>query len=865
MTLAPGDRLGPYEILQPIGEGGMGAVYRAKDTRLGRTVAIKVAQAEFHEGFEREARAVAALNHPNICTLHDVGPNYLVMEHVEGPTLGEVIAKGPMAVEATMRIARQIAEALEAAHERGIIHRDLKPDNVKLTADGSVKVLDFGLAKAAEAAQVVQDPANTPTLRASASLAGMIVGTPAYMSPEQAAGKPVDKRTDIWAFGVLVWELLTGKRMFEGETASHVLASVLTQTPDIAAAPAELRGLLSRCLVKDAKLRMRDIGEARLALDGPSQTAQQPAPLPASPWIRWAFAAASFACLILAGLLWRQMRPVEKPLQIAIEDLGDAPQTDRRMLVLSPDGLRMAYVGLKGAEPVLMVRRFEQDQAVALEGTEGASFPAFSPDGNWLLFGAKGKLRKIPSAGGAVVNLADAPAFRGASWGDDGQIVAALSLAAPLVRIPASGGAPQPLTSKEKTGSHRFPQVLPGSKAVLFSMDDSSQLPDVAIQRMDGKDAEVLFKGGAFPRLLTAGTSSYVCFYRGGALHAMPFDITALKATGPPFRVLDAVRWTPANRSVSVDMARDGTLVYAKAVPAVPLQAIWVNRRGEEEKTMVAAGMYTPFYSISPDGTRAAFVRQSGDASEVWVYELANGRGTRISYTKGRNLAPIWSPDSRHIVYRGDAGVYWVRSDGVGAENPHRISDVPYVSGTISQDGKQLVMGVLRTGVVRCILSGDPDKPVASKPEVLVSANAGVFGAEVSRDGKWLAYGSDEASDGALQVHVISLQGKAGKWQVSTSNGAVPRWSPKANELFFENNEGRMMVLSYSVEKDAFVPGKPEPWNSYRFENYMRWGPPTDGTRFLVMKPVTETRPDNRAFILRNFGDEVRRIAVQGQ
>jgi serine/threonine-protein kinase len=485
MAVAAGAKLGPYEILAPIGAGGMGEVYRARDAKLKRDVALKVLPEAFASDperlarFQREAEVLASLNHPNIAHIYGVEERALAMELVEGAS-----PKGPMPFDEAWHIASQIAAALEYAHDKGIVHRDLKPANVKVTPEGVVKLLDFGLAKAfASHGEAPSDPENSPTITCGGTEVGVILGTAAYMSPEQARGKPVDKRADIWAFGVVLYELLTGERLFKGEDASETLAQVLAKQPDFARAPAKAQRLLRSCLEKDPKLRLRDIGDAKQLLEEPPQAASPPhRKLP------WAVAVPTVAAIVLGVLLWRTTRPIDRPLVRLDVDLGPDVSLGSYAgadATISPDGSRLAYV----SHNRLLTRRLNQAQATELRGTEGASAPFFSPDGQWVAFFAGGKLKKVSVAGGAAIVLCNASMGMGGSWGEDGTIIAAHSRSGGLYRISADGGAPASLTELDRDGgdfTHRWPQILPGGKTVLFTANKSgySGFDDASIEVM---------------------------------------------------------------------------------------------------------------------------------------------------------------------------------------------------------------------------------------------------------------------------------------------------------------------------------------------------------------------------------------------
>jgi serine/threonine protein kinase len=595
MPLSAGTKLGPYEILEPIGAGGMGEVYRARDTRLGRDVAVKVSAEQFSDRFEREARAIATLNHPNICTLHDVGSNYLVMELIEGPTLADRIHQGAIPLEEALAIATKIAAALEAAHEKGIVHRDLKPGNIKLKPDGTVKVLDFGLAKVAEAAVAASSPEASPTISMAATQAGVILGTAAYMSPEQARGKPVDKRADIWAFGVVLYEMLTGKRLFDGEDLTETLASVVKDKPDLSAVPTKARRLIQQCLEKDPKQRLRDIGDAWGFLEEPVA----PAPIaPSRPRIGNAGGlAAGVLAVALAIALWapwRSEKPVERPLVRLDVDLGadvslptDSPSGSS--VVISPDATRLVYVS--GNPTRLFTRRLDQPKATELAGTQGAIYPFFSPDGQWVGFWAASKLNKISVEGGAVVTLGGIGDFAGASWSEDGTIIVS-DVPKGLLRLPASGGPPETLAAPANgEAALVLPQILPGSKAILFSAGTALDVDKYTIEVLTLADRhrKIVARGGASPRYLaTPGAPGHLIYVNKATMFAIAFDLDKLETRGTAVPVLDDVAY---NASVgngqfdfSVGPSGHGALVYRRDSGRAPAMTTlqWVDPTGKK-------------------------------------------------------------------------------------------------------------------------------------------------------------------------------------------------------------------------------------------------------------------------------------------
>ena len=550
MSMAAGSRLGPYEILAPIGAGGMGEVYRVKDTKLDREVAIKVlpvAVAQDSERlarFEREAKVLAALNHPNIAQIYGLeessGVRALVMELVPGETI-----KGPLPLETALNYAKQIAEALEAAHDKGIVHRDLKPANIMITPGGVVKLLDFGLAAVAPGSPGDSDSSNSPTLTIAITQVGWIMGTVAYMSPEQARGQPVDKRADIWAFGVVLYEILTGKQAFQGATTTDILAAVVKGEPTLDALPAHLRPVIERCLRKDPRKRWRDVGDVRIALEEGIQVAEAPANLRS--WLPWAAASILTVALIIAGIaLWRATRPVQHSMMRLSVDLGQSVSIQTNSganVIVSPDGTRLVFAS-KGpdGEARLSTRLLSQPQATPLSGTEGARGDAFfSPGGDWIGFFADGKLKKISVQGGAPVTLCDALNPRGASWGDDGNVVFAPNIRGGLVRVSSNGGTPQSVTElMAGEVTHRWPQVLPAAKGLLFTAANTPNYENASIdiQSLKGALRKTLHKGGSYGRYVPSGHLVYI---HQGALFARAFDLDRMEVTGPAAPILDDV------------------------------------------------------------------------------------------------------------------------------------------------------------------------------------------------------------------------------------------------------------------------------------------------------------------------------------
>ncbi|HYE86134.1 MAG TPA: protein kinase, partial [Vicinamibacterales bacterium] len=702
MSLPGGTRLGPYEIDAPLGAGGMGEVYSATDTRLKRRVAIKIlptsvaATPDRLARFEREAEVLASLNHPHIAAIYGVEESHhtkaLVMELVEGATLADRIAQGPIPLDEALPIARQIIDALEAAHDQGIVHRDLKPANIKVRDDGTVKVLDFGLAKAVErsasaaesgATGAMVDPALSPTLASPAvSQAGVILGTAAYMSPEQARGKPVDKRTDVWAFGAVLYEMLTGARAFAGDDVTEVMSSVIRSTPDWSAIPRDVPShvvsLIQRCLDKDRKTRIGDISVARFVLSDASVSAQAP---PAERRIAVLFAATIAALAIGATAGWLMARrPAAAPSAMTHLQMGVAPANHlvtsnsnrpaRTAFAISPDGRSIVFAGRVGPTSKLYRRPLDAAMATAIDGTDGAIAPFFSPDGNWIGFvaeeAARLRVKKVAVAGGPAVTLCDVPTqFWGASWADDGTIF--FGARGGLFKVPSDGGLPIPVTKVDlaKGDRHLLPHALPGGKAVIFTAP-----PDVVHLAIDSGEQRTLLEDAADARYVATG---HLVFMKMGTLMAVPFDVASGQVSGSPVALIeDVMHGVNALNSNDETLAGQfaisptGTLVYAAGgvMPSRLGQPTWVDRTGATHSTAIAAGRLT-VPRLSPDGQKLAVEMRAETSrdTDIWVYDLARGSPTRITFDGGGR--PVWSPDGAKVVY-ATRGMHVINADGSG-------------------------------------------------------------------------------------------------------------------------------------------------------------------------------------------------------
>jgi serine/threonine-protein kinase len=879
MSLSAGDKLGPYEILSLLGAGGMGEVWKARDSRLGRTIAIKVSKEQFSKRFEREARAVAALNHPNICTLHDVGPNYLVMELVEGRTLADRISEGAVPLEEALAIAAQIAGALEAAHEKGIVHRDLKPANVKITPKGVVKVLDFGLASA------LREPAQEDsevTLTFQETRDGSILGTPAYMSPEQARGRPADKRADIWAFGVVLYEMLTGKRPFKGPTLSDTLAAVLTKDPAWDRIPEKAQRLLRWCLEKDAQKRLRDIGDARLALEDTPPSAAPAGPRRSLPW------AVAAACALLAATAvwapWRAVRPAPgvPPMRLSV-DLGPgAIAGTMTTAAISPDGTRLVFPWREpDGRQLLATRLLDQPRITVLPGTEEGADPFFSPDGRWIGFYTSSRLKKISVQGGAPVTLAAALNPRGATWDEDGTIIAALTNRTSLTRVPADGGTPQPLTQLEPgEPTHRWPQILPGGGAVLFTARtptlNNFENASIDVVSLKNGQRKTLWRGGYFGRYLpTSGRRGHLVYLREGALFGVPFDPERLEIEGTPARLLEDVASDASSGGGQFDFSRAGTLVYLSGTGARNWPVVWLENSGRTQPLVPQPGLY---YSprFSPDGRVLALAVDEGRGSDIFLYDLQLHTMRRLTFTSGLNVEPVWTPDGKYVVCRSvtpSVALWWMRADGAG--EPQRLMDsqVEIQPYSFSRDGRRLAYQTMSAETrfdlwVLPLDLTDPDRPKPGKPELLLGTPASERHAAFSPDGRWLAYVSDQS--GIPEIYVRPEPGGRGQWQVSVGGGSLPIWSRNGRELFYLTADNRIMVAAYETKGGSFLAGKPRLWSPVQLlaPGFVNLDLAPDGKRFAVfLRPeaqIEEKRTVHVTFLL-NFFDDVRRRLPGGR
>jgi Tol biopolymer transport system component len=814
--MEPNTKLGNYEVIEKIGAGGMGEVYRARDTRLGRDVALKLLPAIFADDpdrlgrFEREARLLAALNHPNIAAIygleHADGKRFLVLELVQGDDLSARIAQGPVPLEEALPIARDIAEALEYAHEQGIVHRDLKPANIKLTPEGRVKVLDFGLAKALESEDGT-DPrlSQSPTVLASSpTIAGVILGTAAYMSPEQARGKSVDKRSDVFAFGAVLYEMLTGTQAFMGDTVSDTLASVLKTQPDAGVLPENtpraIRELLKRCLEKDARLRLRDIGEARIAIDtarhgGTDEAAvAAPAATPVDGAARFranlVWGVATLAIASAAFFASRLVTPAhnDAPLRkLAIEAADDGGSLSSMRVALSPDGKRIAYV----ANDRLWVRELSKLEATEIPGTEKAEIPFWSPDGTQVGYRIGSTFYRVGASGGnGTIVSATNETFTGGSgaqWTGDDRIIFTTG-AKGILEVPALGGDPVEIVPRldGETDIHE-PGVLPGGRGILFVPHYQQGGPRDLVVYADGKRKILLSLPNQ--RIWTPRYSStgHILFRRtpnNSGIWALPFSLSKLEATGEPFLVaLDGSEPCPGP---------DGMLVYRAGGGVASMQFAWIARDGTMTASLSDVFDNTGRPTISPDGGRfAGIVNEGNNNGDIFVFDLARGTRQRLSFDPAWDIEPEWSPDGKAVYYvcTKDGMVRMRRADGTGDEQ----LVIKGWSPNVSPDGKWLLVddddpNSISTDIFMVALPAD----TSSERKLLIGTKKNEQTPRVSPSGRYLAYESDES--GRDEIYLTRFPGAEGKWQVSVSGGTRARWDPAGGHLYFTSDTALMEV-----------------------------------------------------------------------
>jgi serine/threonine protein kinase len=878
-----GQNVGSFEIVEMLGRGGMGVVYLARDTKLDRFVAIKSMPAGLLNSstartrFAREARLLASLSHPNIGVIHDIieqteGSAYLVLEYVPGETLADRMAREPLRLNDALSIALQIAEAVSAAHEAGVIHRDLKPSNIMITADDRVKVLDFGLAK-----NTINKNTGSESI---ITRVGRVMGTPAYMSPEQARGNPTDRRTDIWSFGCLLFEMLTGRLPFKGETTTDILARIIEREPDWdllpQTTPANIRVLLWRCLAKDPRRRLQHIGDAVLEIDEtlniPSDKPTITEPLIKAGRRRWWPAVVCGVIgiaigLIVAGiflkrvttsprfepgLLTSQRFTIELPEN---QTLGfyQGPFSNRQpAFALSPDGSRLVYAACVGTTTQLFERIIDRFEVRPIPGTNGASSPFFSPDGQSVGFFVETYLMVVSLRGGEPVTLCTDSYPDGASWGSDGMIYFIVREKG-LARVPANAGNVEILGGESEPVDGAYPQVLPGSKAVLISSGN-----DVVLFSLETMAKKVLAKNVHFAHYIPAG---YLVYPRAGAIEAVPFDLDTFQVTGTHVPVLKQVLSDSVSGTAQFDVSNNGLLVYAPGADTARSILLWVDRQGNVEPLPMPAQIYGTF-RLSPDGKQLAIIVHELQ-SNVYIYDVAKGTGTKLTI-EGNNYYPVWTRDGKRVIFSryeealGQWQILWALADGSGEPEVLCSSQSRLAPCSLSFDGKLLALYKGNHDLWTLSLEGRHELESLRETEFTE-----VF-PTFSPDGKWIAYAS--ARIGKMQIYVRPYPALNPVWQISVDLGEEPVWSPKGDELFYRSGDNKWMVVSVST-KPAFEHGTPQVLFEGPYSNVsgLSYDVTPDGQRFLVLKPQYDDSQVRELHVVTNWFEELRRLAPSGK
>jgi eukaryotic-like serine/threonine-protein kinase len=826
VTLASGVRLGPYEIVAPIGAGGMGEVYRARDTRLDRTVAIKILPAEFAQDarlrtrFEREAKAISSLNHPHICALFDVGPDYLVMEHCEGKTLARRIAEGPLPIEQVLQYGVQIADALDKAHRQGIIHRDLKPANVMLTKSG-VKLLDFGLAKQQVASSAAESTVQQVTEE------GKILGTIQYMAPELFHGKEADARSDIFALGLVLYEMVAGKAAFSGVSKASLIAAILEHEPEPMkpTTPAALDRLIRACLAKDPDERIQTAHDVKLqlgwVLDAAAPVSRR------TVRIGWSGIAALLLTAVVAAVVtWlvARPRPTPQPLRrFSISLPSTAPVESA--IAISRDGRRLVYCSSDTAP--LYLRSMDTGEVRPLLGTEGARVPFFSPDGEWIGFDVEGGLKKIAVAGGAPVLVCKTPMVRGATWLPDDTIVFALQGDLPWRRVASAGGTAQELTTRNEFSY--WPSALPDGQHVLYTIGDGSGNFDqakIAVLSLRDMRSDVVMEGGTCPRY----ARGHLIYSRSGTLFAVPFDTNRLKVTGAPVPIASDAAGLPIMGLSFFDFADDGTLVYVPRNLPPPGELVWVGRKGGTTSVSNVRRAYAD-PRTSPDGRQIVIRVTDRESSDLWLFDVPRENWTRLT-SGGKNGYPVWSRDGKQIFFtsnrNGAYNVYTILSDG--SQPPRQLTHGKawiFPVATLHEESSLLVIRQR---------SGDPsdyclvnlEQPDIVKP--VLTPQRGDGSADLSPDSRWMAFVSDET--GRNEIYVSGFPALGRKWLVSTEGGITPRFRSDGRELFYRNGK-KMMAVDLTLGRGPII-GKPR--TLFEGEYGQNYDVTPDGQHFVIVR-----------------------------
>ena len=883
MALTSGTKLGPYEVVMPLGAGGMGEVYRARDTRLDRAVAIKILPAhlagsdEARQRFDREARAISSLSHPNICHLYDVGEqqniSYLVMEYLEGETLADRLHRGPLPLEQVLKVGTEICQGLEKAHRSGVVHRDLKPGNIMLTKSGA-KLMDFGLAKPAiAAAGASPSQVSQPTMSQPLTVEGEVVGTFQYMAPEQLEGKEADARSDIFAFGAVLYEMITGKRAFEGKTTASTIAAILAAEPKPISTiqpmlPPSLERVVKSCLAKDPDERLQTAHDAGLELTWISESGSQtgaPARAVAGRrnWDRagWLLAALFLLLLIAGSVAWwvgshRPQRAMYFNSQVPF------PAND---LALSPDGQSLALVAYSDQANKNMIWRYEvgSRQATTVQGTEDASHPFWSPDSRSVAFFAQGKLKKVDVFSGTSAQaLCDAPHGRGGTWNRDGVILFSPEVFTGLERVSSAGGTPVEVTKPDASrfeSSHRWPVFLPDQRHFLYLAANFSgrfEKNMIYVGALDSDEKRPIVSASSNAAYAEPG---YLLYARDNSLMAQRFDPGNYTVSGDPFTISDGVQYFPQTDLAVFDVAGKEILAVQTGKGAAKSQLTWFDRNGRQ---LGAVGQAAPVSNpgLSPDGRRVAIDQTDGDGrlQNVWIHELASNAFTRLTFSPGLNQDPVWSSDGKRIAYTGSQKLnftlYEKNADGSGSE--HEIADlgVPQEGPwDWSRDGKYLLIRK-NTEVWYMALSDRQPKSFLQGPGI-------VRNAQFSPDGRWVAYSSNET--GSWEVYVSAFPNPVSKWQVSRGGGEEPRWRRDGKELFYLSRDGKMTAVAIRTGAN-FEAGPPAAlFQTHRRQpvsamDFFSYDVSADGQKFLINTKLDEPNAAPLSIIL-NWASEMKR------
>jgi eukaryotic-like serine/threonine-protein kinase len=887
MPILPGGRLGPYEMLSVIGAGGMGEVYKARDTRLNRIVAIKVLpshladRSQSRERFDREARTIASLNHPHICVLHDIGhqdgTDFLVMEYLEGETLAERLKRGPLPMEQVLQYAIEISDALDKAHGKGITHRDLKPSNIVITKSGT-KLLDFGLAKLRQGSKPDTPFSELPTVQDCETAEGTILGTLQYMAPEQVEARPVDARTDIFAFGAVVYEMTTGKKAFEGRSQASLIAKILEIDPAPISSlqpmtPPALDRLVKKCLAKEPEKRWQAASDVCDELKWIAESSSSaPAPVAASAervrTLRvWAFVT-GLACLTLATIagfaVWilKPMAPKPVTRTVVTLPLGDRlVGPDQPALALSPDGKELAYAATRGGITQIYLRSMDSSEGRPITGTERGYDPFFSPDGQWLGFFSDGKLRKVLVSGGPAVALADAGNPYGGSWSSQGAIAFTPIGVSPVLQVSDVGGTPQSITRFENGDTFNvWPNFLLGGKALLFTAGFASGNGHVAVQAIaTGKRQDLV--AGRRPRYANSG---HLIYAQGTTLMAVAFDPQRLEIRGTPVPVVDGVEESMGYGTSQYDISDTGSLVYISGgAGASQRRLAWVSRNGAEQ-ILPAAPQNYQYVRLSPDGHRIAVELDN----QIWLYDLTRDTLTRFTFEGNANQSPTWTPDGKRIAFYssrgGPANLYWQLADGSGGLERLSTDQFAQIPRSWSPDGQLLAFheNNPKTGKDIWVLRMTDRK---AEPFLVTPFMEGA--PTFSPDGHWLAYVSNES--GRPEVYVQPFPGPGGKWQISADGGAEPAWNRNGRELFYRSGK-KMMALDIATQP-SFSPGKPRMLfeGEYFTSDWPLIGAAydvsPDGQRFLMVKSTEQASAATQINVVLNWFEELKQKVPTGK